>query len=163
MITQAELKERLAYDPETGVFTWIKSGAKGSPRAGDVAGSVNSDGYWTIRFNKRLLYAHRIAFIYMTGECPAFVDHRDTCKSNNVWTNLRCATRAQNEQNKGITRSNTSGIKGVSWHKQRQKWCASIRVDRRHIHLGLFEKIELAAEFRQLAADMHHGTFARHA
>lgn len=108
------------------------------------------------------MYAHRLAFIFMTGECPAFVDHRNTVKSDNKWGNLRSATRAQNERNKGVTNRNTSGIKGIYFSKKLGKWTARIGYQGKSKHLGVFDTKELAAEFRQLAADMLHGEFVRH-
>jgi hypothetical protein len=44
MITQEQLKERLHYDQETGVFTWLDG-----PRKGKRAGGKNARGYLHFR------------------------------------------------------------------------------------------------------------------
>ena len=162
MITQERLKQLLLYEQETGIFRWIAR-ASNNTHIGAVAGSVNGAGYWTIRIDGKLQYAHRLAFLYMTGSCPKYVDHRDTCRSNNEWGNLREATKAQNEWNTGLRRCNTSGAKNVFWSKRLSKWTVSIRFNGANRYLGCFESKDRAIEFRQLAAEMLHGEFARHA
>ena len=49
--------------------------------------------------------------------------------------------------------TNTSGVKGVSWRKDRNKWCAQIVFQGKHYHLGLYDKIEDAAEARRIAEE----------
>lgn len=89
------------------------------------------------------------------------VDHIDGDGLNNSRANLRVATRGQNSANRGATRSNKSGHKGVSWHAPRKKWRASIKVDRVFMHLGLFTNREEAARAYDHAARHHFGEFAR--
>lgn len=67
------------------------------------------------------------------------VDHINRDKSDNRWTNLRPASRQQNEANKGLISRNTSGHRGVSWCPRVQKWKAQCRVDGALIFLGHFE------------------------
>ena len=49
-----------------------------------------------------------------------------------------------------------SGYKGVSWHKQRNRWTARIMADNKYIHLGLFENVIDAAESYNIAAKKYH-------
>lgn len=143
------------YDPLTGHFTYKVS--RGPMRAGRVAGAGNKDGYIQIRLNGRLEYAHRAAFLWMTGNWPAgFVDHKDTDRSNNVWENLRDTTRTVNNRNKSIHSNNTSGIVGVSWDSSRAKWVAHIGVNGKCIRLGRFTHKEDAVLAR-LAAEKRYG------
>lgn len=88
-------------------------------------------------------------------------DHIDCDGLNNRRSNLRLATHQQNLCNKGRQANNTSGHKGVSWHKLAQKWRAEIAVHGRHIYLGLFSDKESAAKAYADAATKHHGEFAR--
>jgi hypothetical protein len=69
------------------------------------------------------------------------VDHKDGNGLNNRRSNIRKATHAQNQQNRGKQRNNTSGYKGVTWQQQKgQKgwWKAQITVDGVKTYLGLF-------------------------
>lgn len=94
------------------------------------------------------------------------VDHRDGDGLNNRRTNLRLATRAQNQRNKSATHTNRSGYKGVSlfttpgmWATG--KWYARIKLNRQTIHLGYFATAEQAARAYDCAARLYHGEFAR--
>ena len=75
-------------------------------------------------------------------------------------TNLRPATPSQNGSNRAKPKNNRSGFKGVSWHSQRRKWCATIGAARKHYHLGLFEDPAEAARAYAEAAARLYGQFA---
>ena len=83
-------------------------------------------------------------------------DHIDGDGLNNQRTNLRTCSNAQNMRNKGVTSANKSGFKGVSWHKQRGKWQATIMVNRKQKFLGYHDTKEAAYEaYCNAAADLH--------
>lgn len=88
-------------------------------------------------------------------------DHRDGDGLNNQDENLRVCTRAENGHNRRKDRDNTSGYKGVSWHKGQEKWNASIRVNGKGIHIGSFDDKELAARAYDRAALELHGEYAK--
>jgi hypothetical protein len=88
------------------------------------------------------------------------VDHKDADGLNNIRTNLRLATYSQNNQNKRVSLSNTSGYKGVSWRKKTEKWVAQINSDGRRLHLGYFESAEEAAAKYDAVARELYGEFA---
>jgi hypothetical protein len=164
-LTQARLKELLHYDPETGVFTWLVWRPNGV-KVGDEAGAIHKagGGYLKIKIDSRSYLASRLAWLYMTGKLPTFrVDHQDTDKLNNRWSNLRPATASQNSANRPAPRNNTSGRKGVHFHKARARWQAQIRVEGKLIHLGRFDSLDLAAAAYQSAAAKHFGQYARSA
>lgn len=128
MITQSELKERLHYAPETGVFTWIKP-ASNRVAVGSVASAWRAtrkgEKRLSINVNGRRYEASRLVWLYVYGEFPdTLVDHVDTDPGNNKVDNLRKATNQENLFNQGPFRNNTSGFKGVSWDKDREKWLA---------------------------------------
>lgn len=159
------VNEVLSYSPDSGLFIWRVRGdvpAKWNGRfAGKQAGSMRPDGYVQIFINRSKFFAHRLAFLLMAGEMPrGFIDHIDGDHSNNVWSNLRLATSDQNNSNIKTRCDNTSGIKGVSWHKARQKWRASIGFGKKRVHLGLFDTIEEAAECYKGAALEFHKEFS---
>jgi hypothetical protein len=89
------------------------------------------------------------------------IDHRDGNGLNNQRHNLRPATHAQNMCNYKKPATNTSGYKGVTWHKQHAKWQAKIRVDGKRLSLGTFGSPEEAYAAYCKAANDLHGEFAR--
>ena len=152
-------QERLEYDAETGVFTWL--GEFNAKRVGRRAGTtIGSKGYRTITIKKWRYYEHRIAWYMVTGEDPTGfeIDHINGDKSDNRFCNLRLATSQTNKANCGLSKSNSSGFKGV--HRFRDKWIASITHDRRVIHLGVFELPEKAAAAYDAKAIELFGEFA---
>lgn len=155
-----EANRLLDYDPLTGIFVWKVY--RGSKRPGDLAGSAHTSGHVYIETGGRSYHAARLAWLLTTGEYPkAFIDHKDTNPSNNKLTNLREASRAQNNRNVGITKRNTSGLKGASWYGPLAKWAAKIRVDGRLLHLGYFSTADEAHSVYVDAARKHFGEFAR--
>ena len=137
-LTQKKLKQILNYDPLTGEFIWIVT-LSNHAIAGSVAGCLNKLGYTQIRISGKNYLAHRLAWLYVYGYFPEHdIDHKDRNKSNNKIINLRHATRQCNIKNSGLRCTNTSGIKGVSWHKQSDKWRVQIKVNNKQHHLGFF-------------------------
>ncbi len=136
-LTQARLKELLHYEPETGVFTWRTQ--RGPRKPGSEAGAINTIGYRVIRLDYALWLAHRLAFIYQTGSCPAEVDHINQSRADNSWRNLRPATKSQNQQNSGLRGHNKSGYRGVHWHGAARKWQATGVFRGESTYLGLFD------------------------
>ena len=126
LIDVVRLKELVDYDSETGIFTWKPRKWAYGAKAGTEAGWRDWKGYVIITLDRVNYRAHRLAWLYMTGEWPSQdVDHKDRNKANNRWINLREATRSQNMGNQSLRDCNTSGVKGVSWDKKTGKWVAS--------------------------------------
>jgi hypothetical protein len=160
MLDAERLKHRITYDPATGVFTWRT--APPGRRVGALAGSLDANGYWVIRLDGAIYYAHRLAVLYMTGEWPvATVDHKNEARADNRWTNIRPASWSQNLANRGPNKNNTSGAKGVWWSKRRRKWLAAITVNRKARHLGYFPSVAEASAAYAVAAKRHFGAYAR--
>lgn len=155
------IRESLHYNPETGEFTWLQD--RSNVKAGSVAGCVSTDsGYTLIRFAKKIYRAHRLAFYFMTGRFPEFVDHKDNIRTNNTWANLRECTRGQNRFNSGMRKNNTSGVKGVSWSSRGGNWVARVAKSGKVRHVGYFDDIELAELVVQEAREAMHGEYANH-
>ena len=147
-LTAERLKELLHYDPETGVFTWIKTVKRGGRASvGDTAGSMMLNSRIGIGVEGTLYYAHRLAWLYIYGRWPVTgIDHIDGDPTNNRLCNLREATQAQNNQNRSSIpmKTNKSGFMGVSWEAKRKKWFASIRNNGKTVYLGRHSTPELA-------------------
>lgn len=127
-----------------------------------MAGDVNKLDYWRINVDGRRYLAHRLAFMWMEGRWPREqIDHKNRNKADNRWCNLREATPSQNLANSATLKRNTSGMKGVVWHKRGRKWSSQIGVGGATHYLGLFDCPAAAAFAYIVAADKHFGEFAR--
>jgi hypothetical protein len=156
ILTQERLKELLNYDPATGVFTW-RIPVRANVKAGQRAGSIHPKGYVIISVDKRLTKAHRLAWLYVHGEMPpAELDHINRIPNDNRIANLRLADRYINTQNTGLQKNNTSGYRGVTWHKSQQKWRARISIQGKMNELGYFHSKEDAAKRYEEVARVHH-------
>ena len=145
MITQAELKELLDYDPKTGVFVWRKTGK--------VAGSLRSDKYRRVKIQKKEYAEHRLVWLYVYGTMPPDqIDHINRNKVDNRLANLRLADNSLNNRNKGVRSDNTSGVKGVGWRIDLQKWEARIHTTKNTCRrLGSFINFDDAVAARREA------------
>jgi len=148
------------FDYHDGKLYWKISPAKNVP-IGRRAGHKTSLGYRTIRFNKQAYFEHVLIFILFNDYRPPLVDHIDGNPLNNLIENLREATSAQNQHNRKKPKTNTSGIKNVSWHKTTKKWEVRIGVDNQRLYLGKFEDLELAELVAIEARNKYHKEFAR--
>ena len=141
MLTQAELQYKLHYDQDTGIFTWINCGC--NKFNGKIAGHSNNRGYLNIQFNSKLYLNHQLAWMYVYGYIPKYIDHINGDKHDNRITNLREVTNQQNCLNRKLNKNehvhHKNGIRNDNrlenleiWHKghppgqrieDKIKWC----------------------------------------
>jgi hypothetical protein len=159
-LTQAMLKDRLSYDPETGDFYWKPGKCLIAPES--KAGTVKN-GYIAISISRANFFAHRLAWLYMTGDWPEeYVDHINGNGLDNRWINLRAATRSQNQHNGPLRANNKSGYKNVCWDKRNRKWVVKVCKDKKVYEGGLFTDLEKAALAAEALRNQLHGDFVRH-
>lgn len=138
MLTQLRLKELLNYDPESGIFTW-RVNRRGMATAGSRAGYIQPSGYRYIKVDGKLYRASRLAWLFIEGYFPEHeIDHINRLRYDDRWKNLRHVTRQCNVRNCGNSRNNTSGIKGVGWFRQTEKWRVRIVVNKKSHSLGYY-------------------------
>ena len=156
-LTQQRLKSVLHYDPDTGLFVWLGPKPQKRHMLGCVAGSVGYQGYISIRVDGTPQQAHRLAFLYVTGEWPTGdVDHLNGRRADNRWENLRECSRSENMQNVSLQRNNTSGHTGVTWNKGRRKWVAQICHGRTYKNLGGFTDFKVDKDaYLKAKAELH--------
>jgi HNH endonuclease/AP2 domain len=160
ILTQAQLKLRLSYDEVAGVFRQAVN--SGRAKSGDIAGYTHHTGYVQISIMRKRYMAHRLAWLYVYGEMPAsYIDHVNLIKSDNRIENLREATLSENQKNVGMQSNNTSGIKGVRFRIDREKWVATAACKGKNKHLGYFATSKLASDAYQAYAKANHGVFYR--
>lgn len=152
-LTQARLKDRVNYDPETGVMTRIRN--SGTAKAGDIMGSVMSHDYLTAGVDGRQYLIHRLAWLYVYGEWPKNIDHINHKRDDNRIANLRAVTRTENQRNQSLRKTNASGALGVHWCARRQKWVAQIKAGGRGIYLGRYHHFIDAISARKSAENLY--------
>jgi len=154
-------------------LTWLPRENKqwSSKFSNKAAGSKNSDknGYknWALRFYyKEKMYnlrCSRVIFLlhhgYLTkGKC---IDHIDNNSLNNKIENLRECTNSQNSHNSKLSKTNTSGYKGVNWDKRSKKWKVAIIANGKYHYFGLYVNLEDAIKVAIEARKKLHGDFGR--
>lgn len=117
---------------------------------------LTAQGYIHSKFEGRMVRLH----LYLLDFPDSIVDHINRNKLDNRKCNLRLCTHKENSRNRKILKRNTSGFTGVYFDKPSGKWRARIKVGRKNIHLGYFEKFEDAIEARKFGELKYFGDFA---
>ena len=165
MITSEIANSLFLYDDVDGVLRWGFDSAK--YKRGDVVGTKTSSPachteYRQVRLFGQFYKTHRIIWLMKAGEFPDhYIDHIDGNGLNNKWSNLRGATPSQNMMNQRKRADNTSGVKGVSFDKTRNKWYAYINANGKRKMLGRHDIKEDAIAARMIAELAAHGQFAK--
>lgn len=158
MITCAELQYLFEY--KNNSLFWKNPPKSQQKLFGKKAGHIRKDGYINIKIKGKDYLAHRLIFLMHNGFLPSEVDHK-TDKSNKI-ENLRASTKTQNQHNAKTRIDNTSGCKGVTWHKVVKKWYVQIQINGKRQYLGVYNDLELADLVAHEARDKYHKDFARH-
>lgn len=135
--------DRLDYDPETGVFTWLVAPAGRS--VGAIAGGSKSNGYVRIKLDGKMHQAHRLAWNTLHPDDligpDEEIDHINHDRTDNRGVNLRKVSKAENSKNQSLYKANKYGITGVGFMPEFNLWRARIGVNRELIerHFRRFE------------------------
>ena len=151
-----ELKGYLSYDPDTGVFTWVRDYYKN--KVGQSPKPTHSEGYYRVQFKGVRFFLHKVAFYWHYGYLPDEVDHKDRDTGNNRIVNLRPATNLQNSCNR--RGRGKSRYRGVYFHTKNSKWTAAGRKVGKSYYLGSFESELEAAKAYDTWAKEAHGEYA---
>lgn len=162
--TQEQLRELLDYDPDTGVLRWREREVHwfsrqaicnnwNSKHAGKRAGYTKTaydTGYQAryikLPYNGDFLES-RVIWTWMTDEQPpAMIDHKNRVATDNRWENIQASDQDGNMHNMSKYKTNKSGVSGVFWCKQHEKWRACVNHNKKRYHLGRFESLEEAAK-----------------
>jgi hypothetical protein len=158
MLSKEELNH--LFYIEAGTLYW-KNPIAHRCSVGDIAGYKDKDGYMKVRFSGHLLPAHKIVWAMTYGEYPELIDHINGVRTDNSAENLRVVTKQENGINKAKRSDNSSGVTGVRWHKQRNKWNARIKVEGKEMSLGMFADFDDAVSARLKAELEHFGKLSR--
>lgn len=142
----AALKELLACNPNTGDLWWIKEG--GRRTVGKlICPHPISKGYRIFHCRSVTYGAHRVVWAFVNGPIPdgLQIDHINGVRHDNRIENLRLVNTKTNCENKHeALPNNRSGYLGVSYHKTKKRYCASIRISGKLVHLGYYPTPEAA-------------------
>lgn len=139
------------YDPETGVLFWLEK----RPGVGSdlVAGTLNNEFRVIVGLLGKRYYAHRIAWVLMTGEeANGMVDHINGNPSDNRWCNLRIADNTRNQGNRLMA------PKGVV--RRKHGYESAIRMNGKKVSLGTFKTEEEAIAAYQTKHIEYHGSYS---
>ncbi len=154
-----EVREAFSYSD--GNLYWKSPNAK-RVSVGDLAGYNHPKGYRIVKLNNKPYSVHRVIFLYHHGYLPEQIDHINNKKDDNRIENLRACNNAENQQNQGLCKVNTSGVKGVSWYKATKKWVACIYTNGKNKNLGYYSDINQAKDAAIKERNKLHGSFANH-
>ena len=158
----------LNYDSMTGLFVWKerppslfanpkKAGSWNVQFAGQPAFTTpNGNGYLCGYINYQKLYAHRVAWKIVHDEEADHIDHINGDRSDNRICNLVAANITANNRNSTRRSDNTSGVTGVGWDSQVNKWHARITVRGVIVNLGRFNSFNEAVIARKAAERVHN-------
>lgn len=150
-ISQARVRELFGY--REGKIFWIKP-TSNRVRFGLEAGSITRRGYKAVSIDGRLYLVHRIIWLWHHGYLPENgIDHIDKNKNNNKIENLREVSQQCNVRNSSLSRSSKTGVRGVSWNKQKKRWCSTITVGGSRKFLGYTVDFFRSVENRLIAEE----------
>lgn len=139
-------KPIIGYEEEYEILTFGKMVSIKFNKRIIMKPDLNSGGYNLVKLSKNgitkgFLVSRLVGLNFIPNpENKPIVDHINENKTNNMISNLRWATNGQNHMNTKLSKNNTSGIKGVSFHKPLNKWIAHIMINGKNKHLGYFKK-----------------------
>jgi hypothetical protein len=114
------------------------------------------------RENGKTVFLHRAIADQMGLPSELVVDHINGNGLDCRRSNLRSATKSQNQFNRRLDAKSRSGIKGVTWDASRNKWSAGLSINDRRINLGRFDSVADAAAAVRAARPQYHGEFTNH-
>lgn len=159
-LKQERLKEKLEYDLNTGIFTWIVKHP--GVKTGSSAGCKLNSGAIQIMIDGKKFAAHKLAFLYVTGMWPDEVDHINGNNSDNRWFNLRVCNHSQNLLNRKIDRRSSTGKKNVTVDPRTGKYRVVLSIDGKRKWIGSYDSLEMAELIAIESRIKYHGEYARH-
>lgn len=122
--------------------------------------TTNGYVYTSIKVSKGKYKALSLPRFILDAKEGEVVDHINHNPLDNRLDNLRKCTQQENMMNGIVRKHNTSGVTGVSWNKEREKWEVEICVNKKRIKLGRYTDKEEAIQVRKEAERKYFGEFA---
>lgn len=143
MIDQNRLKYLVEYN-DNGDMIWINFTSVKSRhiKIGSIIGNINDNGYRECQIDNERYSVHHLVWLYHYGYIPTMIDHKDQNKLNNKISNLRETNHSKNAQNFGNSSRNTSGVRGVHWDKNKNKWAVRMKYDGKYRFIGQYDEFD---------------------
>jgi hypothetical protein len=143
-ITYEELHRRYIYLSIEGLLISMKTEK--------IIGTNSGQKYLSVTIDGKSYTVHRIAYYMYHGYWPENdIDHINQNPRDNRICNLREVSRSCNRRNSKTPCHNESGIKGIGWSKDKNRWIAKIYYKKKAIHLGVFKNFINAVKARNYA------------
>ena len=149
-LTQETLRSIIHYDPETGDFT---------RKTGEIARTTMNTRYREISIQNHKWLAHRLAFLYMIGEVPKFVDHINQLKGDNRWCNLRACSHKENMRNTKVRKNSITQVRNVRKHIRSGLYHVVLKIDGVRKSFGYYKDLETAAIVAEQSRNHYYGNF----
>lgn len=166
MLTQALVREIFDYRTDGKLIRRHSIMGNGN-HAGVVVGTVpkgtRSNRYSTTKVHGQHWCVHKLIYLYHHGVVPEQIDHINRDTADNRIENLRPSNSSENACNRKIFSNNSSGCKGVSWHKAQHRWFVYVNINKKRKNIGYFDDFELADLVSTEARDLYHGKYATRA
>ena len=167
-LTQQQLKDLFEYRTDGNLIRKVV--ARGpAGQVGRVVGYRTKDSsrpdkvYMATKIEGQYYAIHKLIWIWHHGAVPNQLDHINRNSVDNRIENLRLANSSENACNRKLFSNNTSGCKGVSWHKAQSRWFVYVDTNKKRKNIGYFDDLELADLVSTEARDLYHGKYANHA
>jgi hypothetical protein len=150
------------FDHKDGRLYWKKVSHQNKQYlVGQEVGSIHKTGYRHVTWQGKIHKVHRLIYLLEHGYLPKEIDHINGDRQDNRLENLRDVTRSQNQFNKSMCKNNTSGTRGVSWHKKSNAWLVRVCANGKSKSIGYFKDLELAGLVADEARSIYHGNYAK--
>ena len=160
MITQQLVAD--CFDHKDGHLYWKKVVHPNKQYlVGQEVGCIHQTGYRHVTWQGKVYKVHRLIYLLEHGYLPKEIDHINGNRQDNRLENLRDVTRSQNQFNKSMCKNNTSGSRGVSWHKKSSSWVVRVCTNNKSKSIGYFKDLELAGLVADEARSIYHGNYAK--
>jgi len=152
VVSIEELNELFKYDHKTGLLTYRSDG-----RNAGTTYRNRGQRYSHVMIKRKMYKCHRIVIAIFTGKWPnGIVDHINGDGADNRIENLRETDLEGNAQNRRLNKNNKSGIRGVNWKADSEKWRVRIQFRGKRILVGDYKTLTEAEDARKNAALMYY-------
>ena len=153
--------DEIKYIEEKGIYYCPTSGRFYDKKGNLKDTAIGKQGYRHVYIIDKTYKAHRLVFMFSGISNVKEVDHIDGDRGNNIWTNLRASTKSENQANAKTRIDNSSGVKGLCFHKKKNSWVGRVQKDNKRYEVANVNK-DIVIEKMFLLRNNLHEEFSNH-